>query len=86
MVPQWVTHPSIGGAPNRDLIGTEGAPSEGFAQPARPGLAPRLPLGDGLLVVDCFDAELLEAFEVVLHRLKDIGGMTLPVREFARDQ
>jgi hypothetical protein len=29
---------------------------------------------DGSSVVDCLDAELLEAFEVVLHPLKDVGA------------
>jgi len=47
---------------------------------------PALTLDDGSSVVDCLDANLLEAFEVVLHRLKDIGGVPLPVGEFARDQ
>ena len=80
------TDRAVGDASGRVLIATEGTLSENFAQPARPGLAPRLPLGDGSSVVDCLDAKLLEALEVVLHRLKDIGGVPLPVCEFPRDQ
>ena len=36
-------------------------------------------------VVDCLDAKLLEAFEVVLHRLQDIGRVPLPVGQLTRD-
>jgi hypothetical protein len=50
------------------------------------GIGLRLLLGDGSSVVDCLDAKLFEAFYIVLHRLKDIGGVPLPVCEFARDQ
>ncbi len=44
------------------------------------------PTRDGSSVVDCLDAKLLEAFEIVLHPLKDIGGVPLPVGEFPRNQ
>lgn len=37
-------------------------------------------------VVDCLNANPFETFDVVLHRLKDIGGVPLPICEFAGDQ
>ena len=40
----------------------------------------------GSSVVDGFDAELLRSCVGVLHRLEDIGGVSLPVCELACDQ
>ena len=41
---------------------------------------------NGSSVVDGFDAELLRSCDGVLHRLEDIGGVSLPVCELACDQ
>jgi len=49
--------------------------SERSAVPDRTGWSCRLPLGDGSSVIDCLDAKLLEAFELVRHRLEDVGGV-----------
>jgi hypothetical protein len=80
-----VPDPAVGDVSGRVLIATEGTRSECSAAPDRPGWGRRLPIGDGSSVVDCLDAKLLEAFDVVLHRLQDVGGMPLPVRKLARD-
>jgi len=84
--PNDVARTLLGGMPGRVLTAAKWTLLECFSQPARPGLAPRQLLDNASSVVDCLDAKLLDAFEVVLHRLKDIGGVPFPVREFAHDQ
>jgi hypothetical protein len=36
-------------------------------------------------VVDCLNTELLKSLKVVLHGFERFGGMTLPIRDLARD-
>ena len=71
------------GAPSNGSVATYRSPWPRSTGSTRIG--PRLPLGDRSSVVDCLDSKLLEALEVVLHRLKDIGGVPLPACEFPRD-
>jgi hypothetical protein len=77
--------PSDEGFRSRPII-REGCCRRPLAQPARAGLAPPIPLYGGLSVVDGLDAQLLEAFDIVLHGPEDVGGMPFPVCEFACDK
>ena len=78
------TYPANGGTLER--LGGHTYRSPWLRSTGSTRIGPRLPLGDGSSVVDCLNAKLFEAFDVVLHRLKGIGGVPLPICEFAGDQ